>query len=123
MGRGRGEEGREKGGREGGRREEAKREKVGEGSRQAWRENEREGEGEGGWREEGDLNGEDPWNNGDIDPHSTTVVVELDECFCSEEELCDDEVCPCIHLLLEVLDVLFITGAVRVTMGVACRDV
>ena len=84
---------------------------------------EREGGGREGGREEGgrkrDLDGEDPWNNRDIDPHSSTVVVELDERLCSEEELCDDEVGSCVHLLLQVLDVFLVIGAVRMTMGVA----
>jgi hypothetical protein len=48
--------------------------------------------------------------------------VELEEGLGLEEELGDDEVCPGLHLLLQVPQVLLVVRAVRVPVRVAWID-
>lgn len=68
------------------------------------------------------LYGHDTWYNGDGNPYIPTVLVELEIGLRFEEELCYDEVCSSVYLLLQVLQVILVTGAVRVTMGVTCNQ-
>jgi hypothetical protein len=62
----------------------------------------------------------DTRDNGHGDPSISTVLVELEECLSLEEELSDDKVSPGIHFLLQMQQVVLITGAVWMAMGVPC---
>ena len=65
------------------------------------------------------LDGHDSWYDGHLNANLTTVMVEFDVGLSIKEQLSDDEVCTSIHLLFQVLNVLLIAGAVRVSTGVA----
>ena len=65
------------------------------------------------------LDRQDTSNNGDINPGPLTIMIELDESFSLKEELCDDEISSCVNFLFQMLDVLFVIGTVRMTVGIA----
>ena len=64
------------------------------------------------------LNWHDTSNDWYSDPNPSTVGVELEERLGFKEELCDNEISSCVHLLLEVLEIFLVRGTVRVAMGV-----
>ena len=67
------------------------------------------------------MYGHDARDDGTVDANGSAVINKLLECRGLEEELSDDEVCPCIHLLLEVYKVVFVGVCVRMARGVACN--
>lgn len=68
------------------------------------------------------LNGEDSRQDGTRDAHRPAVVQKLEEGVGSEEQLSDDEVCSCVHLLLEVPQVVLVAHSLGVTGGVTWRQ-
>ena len=64
------------------------------------------------------LNGQYSWYDGHSNSNPPTVVVELDERRGLKEQLRYDEICTRVHLLPEMLNILVVVGAVRVTAGI-----
>ena len=48
-------------------------------------------------------------------------MVKLEKCLGLKEQLCDDKVGTCVHLLLEMLNIIFIAGTVGMSMRIALR--
>ena len=67
------------------------------------------------------LNRKYSWYDGDSDANLPTVLVKLEKCLCLKEQLCDDKVGTCVHLLLEMLNIIFIAGTVGMSMRIALR--
>ena len=57
--------------------------------------------------------------DGDSDANLPTVLVKLEKRLCLKEQLCDDKVGTCVHLLLEMLNIIFIAGTVGMSMRIA----
>ena len=67
------------------------------------------------------LDGQNAGNDWTGDADGAAVVEEVDEGGSLEEELCDDEVSPSVHLLLQVTQILLIRRAVGVALRVTCK--
>ena len=66
------------------------------------------------------MDGEDARDDRAGDPNLTAVSRKLEKDVSREEELGDDEVSAGIHFLLQVLEIIFVAGAVWMTSRVAC---
>lgn len=64
------------------------------------------------------LYGHDACYDGHSYPYLSTVMIKLEEGVSLEEQLSNDEVCSSLYLLLQVLQVIFVTGTVWMPMGV-----
>lgn len=64
------------------------------------------------------LYGEDAGQYGTGDADGPAVLEECEEGLSAEEELRDDEVCPGVHLLLQVTEVSSVALCLRVASGV-----
>ena len=56
--------------------------------------------------------------DGDRDANLPTVLIKLEKRLGLKEQLRDDKVGTCVHLLLQMLNIIFIAGTVRVSMRI-----